>query len=43
LVCDKLGVDELVADYVGDEEDGCGGGFVRGVGEVGFNWETVSV
>jgi len=44
LVGDELGVDEFVADDVGENEDGVGGGLVFGVGEVGCGCvEGVSV
>lgn len=35
LVGDELGVDELVADYVCDYENGFFGGFIWWIGDVG--------
>lgn len=43
LVGDELGVDEAVADHVGEKEDPFLRGAVRGVGDVGFRWERVSL
>lgn len=39
----QLGVDEAVADDVGQDQDGIVGGFVLGVGKVGLGWVPGSV
>lgn len=38
LVCDQLGIDEAMANDVGEEEDGASGGFVGWVDEVCFDY-----
>jgi hypothetical protein len=43
LVGDQLGVDEGVAHYVGQDDDGVGGVFGFGIADVGRDWaESVS-
>lgn len=41
LVGDQLGVDELMADHVGEDDDGGGGVLGFGVGDVGGDCEDV--
>jgi hypothetical protein len=42
LVGDELGVDELMADHVGEDDDGGGGVFGLGEGDVGGNFWRVN-